>query len=52
MLMGKIKIPLGDAYLIHEAAKPTDIGSLASHGCVRMLTESARKGRKKGRGKG
>ncbi len=37
--LGKIKIPLGDAYLIHEAAKPSDIGSLVSHGCVRMLTE-------------
>ncbi len=36
--LGKIKIPLGDAYLIHEAAKPSDIGSLVSHGCVRMLT--------------
>ena len=37
--LGKIKIPLGDAYLIHEAAKPSDIGSLVSHGCVRMLTD-------------
>jgi hypothetical protein len=37
--LGKIKIPLGDAYLIHEAAKPSDIGSLVSHGCIRMLTE-------------
>ncbi|HEU4595314.1 MAG TPA: L,D-transpeptidase [Pyrinomonadaceae bacterium] len=37
--LGKIKIPLGDAYLIHEAARPSDIGSLVSHGCVRMLTD-------------
>jgi L,D-transpeptidase catalytic domain len=37
--LGKIKIPLGDAYLIHQAAKPSDIGSLVSHGCVRMLTD-------------
>ena len=37
--LGKIKFPLGDAYLIHEAAKPSDIGSLVSHGCVRMLTD-------------
>lgn len=37
--IGKIKIPLGDAYLIHEAAKPSDIGNLVSHGCIRMLTD-------------
>jgi lipoprotein-anchoring transpeptidase ErfK/SrfK len=37
--LGKIKIPLGDGYLIHEAAKPSDIGNLVSHGCVRMLTD-------------
>jgi lipoprotein-anchoring transpeptidase ErfK/SrfK len=36
--LGKIKIRLGDAVLIHEAAKPSDIGHLVSHGCVRMLT--------------
>lgn len=35
--LGKIKIPLGDAYLIHQAAKPTDIGRLVSHGCARLL---------------
>lgn len=35
--LGKIKIPLGDAYLIHEAAEPSDIGNLVSHGCIRML---------------
>jgi L,D-transpeptidase catalytic domain len=37
--LGKIKIPLGGAILIHQAAKPSDIGRLVSHGCVRMLTE-------------
>lgn len=37
--LGKIKIPLGDAYLIHEAARPSDIGNLVSHGCIRMLTD-------------
>jgi L,D-transpeptidase catalytic domain len=37
--LGKIKIPLGGAILIHEAAEPSDIGRLVSHGCVRMLTE-------------
>jgi hypothetical protein len=35
--LGKVKIPLGDSYLIHQAAKPTDLGNLVSHGCVRML---------------
>lgn len=35
--LGKMKIPLGDAYLIHQAAATTDVGSLVSHGCVRML---------------
>lgn len=37
--LGKVKIRLGGAILIHEAAKPSDIGHLVSHGCVRMLTE-------------
>ncbi len=36
--LGKVKITLGGAILIHEAAKPSDIGRLVSHGCVRMLT--------------
>jgi hypothetical protein len=35
--LGKVKIPLGDAYLIHQAAATTDLGNLVSHGCVRML---------------
>jgi lipoprotein-anchoring transpeptidase ErfK/SrfK len=35
--LGKIKVPLGDAYLIHQAAHPTDLGHLVSHGCVRVL---------------
>jgi L,D-transpeptidase-like protein len=34
--LGKMKIPLGDSYLIHQAAKITDVGNLVSHGCVRM----------------
>lgn len=37
--LGKIKIPLGSGYLLHEAAAPSDIGSLVSHGCVRVLTD-------------
>lgn len=35
--LGKLKIPLGDSYLIHQAAHPSDLGNLVSHGCVRML---------------
>lgn len=35
--LGKMKIPLGDRYLIHQAAKVTDVGNLVSHGCIRML---------------
>ncbi len=35
--LGKLKIPLGDRYLIHQAASTTDLGNLVSHGCLRML---------------
>src|SRR5215216_2109537 len=35
--LGKVKIPLGDGYLIHQAKGPGDLGSLVSHGCVRMM---------------
>jgi murein L,D-transpeptidase YcbB/YkuD len=34
--LGKMKIPLGDRYLIHQAAKASDVGNLVSHGCVRL----------------
>ena len=34
--LGKMKIPLGSRYLIHQAAKMSDVGNLVSHGCVRM----------------
>jgi lipoprotein-anchoring transpeptidase ErfK/SrfK len=37
--LGKLKIPLGDGFLIHQAAKPTDLGHLVSHGCIRMLKD-------------
>jgi lipoprotein-anchoring transpeptidase ErfK/SrfK len=37
--LGKIKIPLGEGILIHEAVKPSDIGHLVSHGCVRLMTD-------------
>ena len=35
--LGKVKIPLGDSYLIHQAKGPGDLGNLVSHGCVRMM---------------
>ena len=35
--LGKMKIPLGDSYLIHQAKGTNDLGNLVSHGCVRML---------------
>lgn len=35
--LGKLKIPLGDSYLIHQAKGAGDLGNLVSHGCVRML---------------
>jgi lipoprotein-anchoring transpeptidase ErfK/SrfK len=35
--LGKMKMPLGGGYLIHEAHGVGDQGNLVSHGCVRML---------------
>jgi lipoprotein-anchoring transpeptidase ErfK/SrfK len=35
--LGKVKMPLGDGYLIHEAHGTADLGNLVSHGCVRMV---------------
>lgn len=35
--LGKMKIPLGNSYLIHQARGVGDLGNLVSHGCVRML---------------
>lgn len=35
--LGKVKIPLGYGYLIHQAKGPGDIGNLVSHGCVRVM---------------
>lgn len=35
--LGKIKIPLGNGHLIHQARGAGDLGNLVSHGCVRML---------------
>jgi hypothetical protein len=34
--LGKIKIPLGDGFLIHQIEGHGDIGHLVSHGCIRM----------------
>ncbi|MDT7543238.1 MAG: L,D-transpeptidase ErfK/SrfK [Acidobacteriota bacterium] len=35
--LGKVKMPLGGGYLIHEAHGVGDWGNLVSHGCVRMV---------------
>jgi hypothetical protein len=35
--LGKLKIPLGYGYLLHQAKGPGDLGSLVSHGCVRVM---------------
>lgn len=35
--LGKVKIPLGLGYLIHQAKSQADLGSLVSHGCVRVM---------------
>lgn len=35
--LGKLKIPLGGGYLIHQAKGADDLGSLVSHGCIRVL---------------
>jgi lipoprotein-anchoring transpeptidase ErfK/SrfK len=35
--LGKVKIPLGGGYLIHQAQGARDLGHLVSHGCVRMM---------------
>lgn len=35
--LGKVKIPLGYGYLLHQAKGPQDMGNLVSHGCVRVM---------------
>lgn len=35
--LGKIKIPLGYNYLIHQAKGKQDLGNLVSHGCMRVM---------------
>lgn len=37
--LGKIKIPLGNGILIHQASRPSDLGHLVSHGCVRLVLD-------------
>ena len=34
--LGKIKLPLGNGYLIHQASRTSDRGRMVSHGCIRM----------------
>lgn len=35
--LGKLKIPLGYGYLLHQAKGAGDMGSLVSHGCIRVM---------------
>jgi hypothetical protein len=35
--LGKIKIPLGYGYLLHQAKGVQDLGGLVSHGCIRVM---------------
>lgn len=35
--LGKIKIPLGYNYLIHQAKGTGDLGNMVSHGCIRVM---------------
>lgn len=37
--LGKMKIPLGYGYLLHQAKGAQDMGNLVSHGCVRVMRE-------------
>ena len=37
--LGKMKIPLGYGYLLHQAKGADDLGSLVSHGCVRVMRD-------------
>ena len=37
--LGKMKIPLGYGYLLHQARSKNDLGNLVSHGCVRVMQD-------------
>ena len=37
--LGKMKIPLGYGYLIHQAKGAGDLGNMVSHGCVRVMRD-------------
>lgn len=37
--LGKMKMPLGYGYLLHQAKGAQDMGNLVSHGCVRVMRE-------------
>lgn len=37
--LGKMKLPLGYGYLLHQAKGAGDLGSMVSHGCVRVMRD-------------
>lgn len=37
--LGKMKMPLGYGYLLHQAKGVGDLGNLVSHGCVRVMRD-------------
>lgn len=39
--LGNIKMPIGNSLMIHGTNKPRSIGTAASHGCIRLLTQDA-----------
>jgi len=39
--MGKVKMPLGPALLVHGTPQPASIGTAASHACIRMHNADA-----------
>ena len=39
--MGKVKMPLGRALLVHGTSQPASIGTAASHACIRMHNTDA-----------
>ena len=39
--LGNIKMPIGAGLMLHGTNQPRSIGTAASHGCIRMLTQDA-----------
>lgn len=35
--LGRVKIPIGNGFLLHQAKGRGDLGSLVSHGCIRVM---------------